>query len=323
MMLPIFLISGCDTKISTKKREVPQVTFLLAENQGPDYPTTVSSRKFADLVYRRTQGRIKIDVYPSAQLGDEKVAIEQIQIGAIDFMRVHSSPLAEFNKQFAVLSLPYIFDNEEHMWRFLESEMGIMMLNNLSSSKMQGLAYYDNGARSLYVRKPVDSLEALKGLKIRVQQNKVTMDMISAWGASPIPMQYGDTLNSLQNGVIDGAENNFPSYFTSKHYQYAPYCLLSKHQRAPEVLLISKLTWDKLSSDDQIIIRQSAKEAAQFQRKIWHTFEKQSEDSLRRAGVKIIEVDNIKQWHKAVKPVLTKYQKTLNKELEAIEKARN
>jgi tripartite ATP-independent transporter DctP family solute receptor len=321
--LLIFLIFGCDSKNSIKKRDAPQVTFLLAENQGLNYPTTISSLKFADLVYQRTQGRIKIDVYPSAQLGDEKAAIEQIQIGVIDFLRVHSSPLAEFNRQFAVLSLPYIFESEDHMWKFLEGEMGYKMLNNLSISKMQGLAYYDNGARNLYFTKAVASLAALKSLNIRVQQNRVTMDMITALGAKPVPIQYGDTLAALRNGAIDGAENNFPSYFTSEHYRYAPYCVLSKHQRAPEVLLISKLTWDKLSREDQAVIRQSASEAAKFQRQIWKVFEKDSEAKLRQAGVKIIEITDFKPWQTAVEPVLDKHRAVLEKELAAVERARN
>lgn len=319
----MFTVSACAHNNSViRKSEKPQITFLLAENQGADYPTTRASLKFSALVYDRTKGRIKIDVYPSAQLGEEKAALEQIQIGAIDFLRVHSSPLAEFNAQFAIFSLPYVFESDAHLWKFLGGKMAGQMLDNLQSSKMQGLAYYTNGARNLYFSKPVYGLEDLKGRRVRVQQNKVTMDMISALGAVPVPMPYAEVLSSLQEGSIDGAENNFPSYFTSNHYQYARYCILSRHQRAPEILLISKLTWDKLSPEDQKIIKQAAVEASQFQRQLWSEFERESEERLRKSGITIIEVENLDSWREATKPVYEKHDAALQQELQAIHEAR-
>ncbi|KYZ76670.1 C4-dicarboxylate ABC transporter [Anaerosporomusa subterranea] len=315
------LLTGCSTKNATD--QAPKTTtFRLAENQPPDYPTTVASKKFAELVNERTKGRIKIEVYPSGQLGDEKSVIEQVQMGAIAFTRVHSSPLAEFSKPFSVFSLPYVFENENHMWKFLEGDMGTKMLDTLASSKMQGLAYYDNGARSLYFKKPVKSLEEIKGLKIRVQQNRVTMEMVNAFGASPTPMPYGEVFSSLQTGVIDSAENNFPSYYTSNHYQAAKYCLLNKHQRAPEVLLMSKFVWDKMSEEDKKILKQSALEAGKYQRQLWTAFEKDSEAKLRAAGVTITDVTDFKPWQAAVKPVIDKYGAEFKAEMEAIEKAR-
>jgi tripartite ATP-independent transporter DctP family solute receptor len=319
------LVAGCgqSAKEPEKKADKPQYTFRLAENQPPDYPTTLASKRFAELVFERTQGRIKIDVYPSAQLGEEKAVIEQVQLGAIEFTRVHASPLAEFNKQFSVLSLPYIFDSDAHMWRFLEGEMGNKMLANLANSKMMGLAYYDNGARSLYFRMPVNSLDDIKGLKIRVQQNRVTMDMISALGGSPTPMPYGQVFSALQTGVIDGAENNYPSYLTSNHFQVAKNHILNRHQRTPEVLLMSKTTWDKLSEQDRKIIKEAAETAGKYQRELWTKFEKDSEAKLRAAGVTIVEVKDYCPWKQAVKPVIEKYGVDFKVELEAIDKARN
>ena len=319
------LLTGCgqSTKpAETKTEKQAQYTFRLAENQPPDYPTTVASKKFAELVEARTQGRIKIAVYPSAQLGEEKSVIEQVQLGAIEFTRVHASPLAEFNKQFGVLSLPYIFDSDEHMWRFLGGEMGEKMLKNLDTTRMMGLAYYDNGARSFYFTKPVKTLADLKGLKIRVQQNRVTMEMVSALGASPTPMPYGQVFSALQTGVIDGAENNYPSYYTSSHYQVAKNFILNKHQRTPEVLLISKITWDKLSEADRKVLKESAVEAGKYQRELWSKFEKESEAKLRAAGVTIDEVKDYGPWKLAVKPVIDKYGAEFQAELEAIDKAR-
>lgn len=320
------LVAGCgqnSAKEPEKKADKPQYTFRLAENQPPDYPTTLASKRFAELVFEKTQGRIKIDVYPSAQLGEEKAVIEQVQLGAIEFTRVHASPLSEFNKQLSVLSLPYIFDSDTHMWKFLEGEMGNKMLANLEKSKMMGLAYYDNGARSLYFRSPVNSLADVKGLKIRVQQNRVTMEMISALGGSPTPMPYGQVFSSLQTGVIDGAENNYPSFLTSNHFQVAKHHILNKHQRTPEVLLISKTTWDKLSEQDRKIIKEAAVAAGKYQRELWSKFEKDAEAKIRAAGVTIVEVKDYGPWKQAVKPVIDKYGAEFKAELEAIDKARN
>ena len=179
----------------------------------------MGDKKFAELVTERTKGRIKVEVYPSSQLGEEKAVIEQLQLGAVAFTRVSSAPLAEFHKPLGVFSLPYIFDSSAHMWKFLESADGMKLLDALQSSRFVGLCYYDPGARSFYSTKPIKSLADLKGLKIRVQQNKINMDMISALGASATPMPYGQVFSALQTGVIDGAENNFPSYLTANHSQ--------------------------------------------------------------------------------------------------------
>jgi tripartite ATP-independent transporter DctP family solute receptor len=316
------LATGCGAKSTADTKAQKPMNFRLAENQPPDYPTTVASKKFASLVNERTQGRIKIEVYPSGQLGEEKSVIEQVQMGSIEFTRVHSSPLAEFSKPFTIFSLPYIFDSETHMWKFLEGEMGSKMLDNLASSKMQGLAYYDNGARSLYFKKSVANLDEVKGMKVRVQQNRATMEMVSALGGSPTPMPYGEVFSALQTGVIDAAENNFPSYYTSNHYQAAKYCLLNKHQRAPEVLLMSKVIWDKMPEADKKILKQSALEAGQYQRELWVAFEKESEAKLRAAGVTITEVKDFGPWQAAVKPVVDKYGADFKTELAAVENAR-
>lgn len=303
----------------TKK---PSYSFRLAETHPPDYPTTLADKKFAELVKEKSDGRIKIDVFPSSQLGEEKAVIEQVQIGAIEFTRVSTGAMASFNKDYGVFSLPYIFDSEDHMWRFLNGEHGEKLLNSLESSKMKGLAYYDAGARSFYTKEPVKTIDDVKGKKIRVIQNQVNIDLMKALGASATPMAYGEVYSSIQTGVIDGAENNYPSYYSSKHYEVAKYYLLDKHQRVPEVLLISKGTWDKLSDEDQKIIKQAAFDSIQYQRDEWKKYEKDSEDKVKAAGSVITEVTDLKPWQEAVKPVIDKYRPDYKEVLEAIEKAR-
>lgn len=318
------VIVGCGAKkeAATDKKEGASYTFRLAETHPADYPTTMGDKKFAELVGERTNGRIKIEVFPSSQLGEEKAVLEQIQLGAIEFTRVSSSPLAEFNKAFGVYGLPYIFDNDDHMWRFLESEEGVKMLDGLESSKMKGLAYYSSGARSFYTKNPVNSVEGMKGLKIRVQQSKINMDLISALGASATPMPYGEVFSGLQTGVIDGAENNAPSYLTANHYQAAKNYILDSHQRVPEVLLMSKSVWDKLSNEDRKIIKQAALDSVKTQREEWNKFEKKAMEQLKTEGVVVTDVADLKPWQEAVKSVIGKYTNDFKEQLDVIAKLR-
>jgi len=319
------VLTGCGAKKDGAvgdKKEGASYTFRLAETHPADYPTTMGDKKFAELVGERTNGRIKIEVFPSSQLGEEKAVLEQIQLGAIEFTRVSSSPLAEFNKAFGVYGLPYIFDNDDHMWRFLESEEGTKMLDGLETSKMKGLAYYSSGARSFYTKNPITSVEGMKGLKIRVQQSKVNMDLISALGASATPMPYGEVFSGLQTGVIDGAENNAPSYLTANHYQAAKNYILDSHQRVPEVLLMSKSVWDKLSDEDRKIVKQAALDSVKTQREEWNKFEKKAMEQLKTEGVVVTDVADLKPWQDAVKSVIEKYTADFKTELAAIAKLR-
>ncbi|MBO1513469.1 TRAP transporter substrate-binding protein [Metabacillus bambusae] len=332
IMVSLFLTSsiltGCTSSSSsssegnTESEKKAEYTFRLADTHPPDYPTVVGDMKFAELVNERTDGRIKIEVFPSAQLGEEKAVIEQVQLGAIEFTRVNASPLAEFNKELSVLSLPYVFDSDEHLWNFLEGDMGSQMLDNLEDSKMIGLAYYSSGARSFYSNKPIKSIEDMKGQKIRVQQSKVNIDLVSALGASATPMPYGEVFSALETGVIDGAENNYPSFVSSNHFQSSKNMILDTHQRTPEVLLISKAAWDKLSEEDQKIIKQAALDSVKTQRETWDKWEKESEQTLRDAGVTITEVDDLTPWKEAVKPVVEQYGSEFKEIMSAIDEAR-
>jgi len=307
---------------SPAKADKQSYSFRLAETHPPDYPTTLGDKKFAELVNEKSGGRIKIDVFPSAQLGEEKAVIEQVQLGAIEFTRVSSGALAGFNKDYGVFSLPYIFDSQEHMWNFLKGEAGEKLLESLESSKMKGLTYFDPGSRSFYTKEPVTKIEDLKGKKIRVIQNQVNVDLMEALGASATPMPYGDVFSAIQTGVIDGAENNYPSYYSSKHYEVAKYFLVDQHQRVPEVLLVSTATWEKLSPEDQKILKEAALESVAYQIEEWNKYEKESEEKVKAAGSVITQVTDLTPWKEAVKPVIEKYRPEFGATLEAIEKAR-
>ncbi|HWR05766.1 TRAP transporter substrate-binding protein [Sporomusa sp.] len=319
------LLTGCgqnDSKQADAKKDGATYKFRLAESNPAEHPVTLGDKKFAELVAARSNGRITIEVFPGAQLGEEKAVLEQVQLGAIEFTRVSASPLGEFNKQMSVFSLPYIFDNEDHMWKFLKGEMGEKMLNDLQPSRMKGLSYYTGGARSFYSVKPLTSIDSLKGLKIRVMQNKINMEMVAALGGSATPMPAGEIFSALQTGVIDGAENNYPTFVAQNHYQSAKHYIIDAHQRIPEVLLISKVAWDKLTPEDQKLIKQAALDSVDYQREVWAKTEKEAEAKVRAAGVTITEVKDLKPWQAAVKPVIDKYGTDFKEVLDGIDKAR-
>jgi tripartite ATP-independent transporter DctP family solute receptor len=281
--------------------------YQLSDNQPSDYPTTLGDNKFAELVKERTGGRIQIDVYHSAQLFDEKSAIEQAQLGGLAFCRVNAQPLSDFTPALGVLSLPYIFRDEDHLWKVLNGPVGSEILKEMEANGLVGLVYYDSGSRSFYnskreVKAPAD----MKGLKIRVQQSKLMMGLVESLGASPTPMAYGEVFTGLQNGTIEGAENNWPSYYSTSHYEVAKYYTLDHHTRTPEVLCMSKAVWDKLSDADKKIVKDAALESQEIQRKAWKEYEAKSIKAITEGGKNVItEVKDVSAWQKAVQPVYT------------------
>jgi tripartite ATP-independent transporter DctP family solute receptor len=308
--------------IGAQVKAADAVVLKLAEIHPKGYPTEMADEYFAELAGKYSKGALKVEVYPGGQLGDEKAMIEQVQLGALAFCRVSSAPMAEFNKDLGVFSLPYIFDNTSHMWKFLNGKDGQALLDGLSKSKFIGLCYYDGGARNFYASKPIKGINDLKGLKIRVQQNKINMEMISAFGASATPMPMGQVFSSLQTGVIDGAENNWPSYESANHYNVAKYYLVDQHLRLPEVLVMSKVIFDKLSKANQDALRKAAKDSVAKQRELWDAREKSSEAIVRKAGSIVTEVKDLKPYQAAVKKLIDGYQKDYGTVLKAIDKAR-
>ena len=302
--------------------EGQQLNLRLAETHPDDYPTTLADREFANLVRERSEGRINIEVYPNAQLGEEASVLEQVQLGAIELTRTSASPLAEFAKPMGVFNLPYIFDNEEHKWRFLESEEGQALLDRLQESRMQGLAYYDSGARSFYTKGEVRTPDDMQGLKIRVQKSEINVALMEAFGASATPMDFGEVYSALQTGVIDGAENNLPSYASTNHFEVAQNYTLNEHTRIPEVLLMSKQTWDSLSPEDQELMRTAAQDSVAVQREEWNRAVEEARRTVEQEGANIIEVEDLAPWRERVQPLIDDYRDEHGDTLDAIEAAR-
>ena len=259
------------------------------------------------LLMERTNGRLGIEVYFGAQLGEEADTIEQTQSGVIDLDRVSLGPFNAIVPETTIPSLPYIFRSVEHMHHVMDGPIGDEILAAFEPHGVVGLAFYDGGARSFYnSEKPVNSMDDLKGMKFRVMQSDIFVDMVSALGANATPMPYGEVYSAIQTGVIDGAENNPPSYDTAKHSEVAKYYSLDEHLIVPEVLVMSKASWDKLTPEDQAIVRQAAKDSVAKERELWDAQEKVSMDKVIAEGSIITHPDK-QPFIDAMKPVYAKY----------------
>lgn len=236
---------GCQSREKGAGEEnVPEFVLTYAENQAEDYPTTQGAYRFAELVKQRTGGKVEILINAEGILGDERTVIEQLQFGGVDFARVSLSPLSEFVPELNVLQLPYLYTGAEHMWKVLEGEIGDSFLGSFEGSSLVALSWYDAGARNFYNSvRPIEKLEDMKGLTIRVQESELMSDSIRVLGAVPKQMAYGEVYSGLQTGEIDGAENNWPSYESTRHYEVARYYTIDEHTRVPELQLAAQSTW--------------------------------------------------------------------------------
>ena len=304
------VLAGCGGSGSSSSSGGDKMVLRYAENQVKDYPTTKGAQKFADLVKEKTNGRITVEVYDSGQLGDEKSVIEQIQFGGIDMSRVSLTPLSEFSKDLMALQMPYLYRDADHMWKVLDGDIGKKLLGSTEQDGKARQSWYDAGARNVYKSKrEIKSMADMQGLKIRVQESGLMMDMVKALGASPTPMAYGEVYSGLQTGVIDGAENNWPSYESTSHYEVAKYYVIDEHSRIPEMQIISKQTWDKLSADDQKILRECAAESSKYERELWAKQEQESEKKVRDGGSVITKLSEEAraEFVKAMEPLYEKY----------------
>ncbi len=286
-----------------------QITLRAADNQPPTYPTVLGLMAMAEYLEFASEGRIVMEVFPGGQLGDERSTIEQVQLGVIDIVRTSTSPVGEFYAPMGVYSLPFIFRDEAHMWKVVQGPIGRELLDGLRAADMVGLAYYDSGSRNFYTATtPIRSVADLQGLRIRTQQSQVVLDMMDALGADPVPLAFGEVYSALQTGVIDGAENNYPSFGPGgvRHYEVAPYFTENAHARVPEIVMISAATWDGLSPEDQALVREAALASVPVQAALWAALVEESREAVIAAGVEIISVD-ISEFQAAMAPVYEKY----------------
>lgn len=286
-------------------------TVLRSADTHPDgYPTVEAVKYMGELIKERTKGAYSVEVYHSSQLGEEKDTIEQTQTGVLDLNRVSMGPFNSVVPETNIPSLPYIFRSVDHMRHVMDGPIGEGILKAFEAHGLIGLAFYDSGARSFYNSKhAINSMADLKGMKFRVIQSDVFVDMVNALGANATPMAYGEVYSALETGVIDGAENNWPSYESAKHYEVAKFYSLDQHQIVPEVLVMAKTSWDKLTPEDQAIVRQAAKDSVAKMRELWDAQEIKSRQTVEAAGTKVNEIDK-QPFIDAMKPVYEKYVTT-------------
>jgi tripartite ATP-independent transporter DctP family solute receptor len=275
------------------------------------YPTVEAVLGMGKKLEAATGGRVSVQMYPSMQLGGEKEMIEQAQVGALALARISVGPMGPLVPELNVFNLPFMFRDDAHMEAVIDGPIGDELLKRLSShptAGLVGLCWMNAGTRNVYnSRKPVKAIEDLKGLKIRMMGNPVFVDTMNALGGNGVAMGMDQLVNAMQTGVVDGAENNYPTYATGQHYRYAKYYSLTGHLMIPEILVFSKKIWDTLAKDDQALIAKLAKEAQQDERKLWYEMEDKSIKQIQEAGVEIIKIDDKKPFQAAVKPVWDKY----------------
>jgi tripartite ATP-independent transporter DctP family solute receptor len=288
-----------------------KLVFKASDVQPAGYPTVVATENLGKKLEAATQGRLSVQMFPSMQLGGEKETIEQTQIGAIQLLRVSVGSLGPIVDDINVVNMPFLFRNTAHAEKMMDGPIGQELLDKITASPNAGLValcWMDAGARSLYnTKRPIKTIEDIKGLKFRVIGNPIFIDMMNALGGNGVAMGYDQVFSALQTGVIDGAENNPPSYVFSNHYTAAKYFSLTEHLIIPEMLVFSKRTWNTLSGDDQNLLRKFVAEAQQEERLLWNKYQQQAMEKALAAGSQVIEISDKKPFQDAVKPVWDKY----------------
>jgi tripartite ATP-independent transporter DctP family solute receptor len=280
----------------------------LAHGLDITHPVHRAMVRMAEIVAEDSGGSVRIDIYPSEQLGSERECVELLQIGSIGMTKVSTGPAEAFIPSFKVFSVPYLFRDRDHLFAVLEGDVGRALLLDGQESRLRGLCYFDAGSRSFYTRdRRVDSPADLTGLKIRTQESATAMRMVGALGGSATPISWGELYTSLQQGVVDGAENNPPSFYLSRHYEVCSYYSLDEHTWVPDVLLISTRVWEDLDPREQDLVQRAALEAAEYQKVIWAEASNEALEAVAAAGVEIIHPDK-SPFEDAVQPLIERFR---------------
>ena len=302
------LVAGSMGVTLLSSRSAFAADFRSSDTHPPDYPTVKAVEEMGRLMKERSGGKMSLQVFHSAQLGEEKDTIEQTKIGALQFNRVNMAPFNGIVPESAVPALPFVFRSTEHMRTVMDGKIGDDILAAFEPHGFIGLCFYDSGARSFYNRlRPIHTPADMKGMKIRVIQSDIFVGLVQALGANATPMPYGEVYTALKTGVIDGAENNWPSYESSHHYEVAKFYSLDQHSLSPEIFVMSKVAWDKLDAKEKEIVKSSAKDSVPYMRKLWDEREKKSEGIVRAAGCEIIPKLDKKPFQDAMRPVYDRF----------------
>lgn len=326
MLALVFSMATLSYPLMALESQAGVRTLRCADVHPEDYPTVQAVKFLSQSLEKQSGNTLKIQVFPSGLLGDEGVLTPLVQSGQLDMNRVSAQALDGLSPLLRVLSLPYLFRDIEHQHQVLDGPIGREILDSIKHSGLIGLVFYDAGIRNLYSsKKPILRLEDMKDLEIRVQPSELSMAVFEKLGARPVKLPFSQTGNALSNSLIQAAENNLPSYSSTEHFRYAPFYTFSRHAMTPEVLVISRISWDKLSSREQAMLRKAAAESVPMMRDMWLQREERVEASLRLAGVKFHELpqEQLARFAEAVQPLYSQFagnaqQQDLIKRIRAI-----
>jgi tripartite ATP-independent transporter DctP family solute receptor len=279
-----------------------------ADVHPPGYPNVVAIENLGKKLEKETNGRLTLQMYPSMQLGGEKEMIEQAQVGALQIARVSVGTLGPVVDDLNVFNLPFMFRDENHARHVIDGPIGDELLAKVTASpaRLVGLGWMDAGTRNVYTNKPITKPADLKGLKMRTMGNPLFVETMNAMGGNGVPLGYNELYSALQTHVVDGAENNPPSMLTANHYQVVKFYSLTGHLIIPEMFVFSKVSWDKLSKDDQALVKKHSREAQLEQRQLWDQYVGEAEAKLKAAGVQFVTADK-PAFFKATQPIRDKY----------------
>jgi tripartite ATP-independent transporter DctP family solute receptor len=297
----VFILSAC-------AEHKNNVEIKLGHGLDTQHPVHLGMQYMADELVRVSNGEMKIDIYPNQQLGSERQTLELLQIGSVGMTKVSAAVLENFAPNVKVVSLPYIFSSKEHAHRVMDGNIGRDLLTESEAFWLRGLTFYDAGSRSYYSKdKPILSPDDLRGMKIRIQPSVTAMNMVRAMGGAPTPIAWGELYTALQQGVVDGAENNLPSFYYSRQYEVAKYFSLNEHTSVPDILMISTHLWDRLNKQQQQWLQQAADASAIEQRRLWASAEEAALKAVKAAGVEVIYPDK-KPFAATVEDLLISYK---------------
>lgn len=305
-LFPLFLFAGCG-KSDSESADLTK-TLIMAHGMHNAHPVAKAMGYMAERVEEHSEGKLNIEMYPNRQLGSERELLELVQIGSVAMTKVSGAKLENIVPEIKVFSLPYLFRGSEHMNKVFNSEIGDQILQKGAAYGLKGLAYYNAGFRSFYtVDTPIRKPEDLQGLKIRVQESQMAIQIVNALGAAPTPLAYGELYTALQGGVVDGAENNAPSFHTARHYEVCGYYSLDEHTAVPDFLLISTNVWNSLSDQEQKWLSRAVEESVEKQEQLWGKAVEEAMTVVKEAGVEIIRPDK-EPFQEAVQPIYENFR---------------
>lgn len=307
-------LSGCEAENKTR-------VIKLGHGLDITHPVHKAMVFMGERLREKSDGKMQIDIYPNQQLGSERECLELLQIGSLGMTKVSTGVMENFAPGLRVFGLPFLFRDRQHRFNVLEGPIGEDFLNSSIDKRLKGLTFYDAGSRSFYSKTPIKGPEDLQGLKLRVMESQTAINMVKNLGGSPTPIAWGELYTALQQGIVDGAENNLPSFYLSRHYEVCKYFILDEHTALPDELVIGTPVWNQLSAQEQKWLKEAAMESSEYEKEIWRKAELHALEEIKKAGVQVIEA-NKDEFRDLVKPMYEEF--SLDPEMRAIiEKIQN